>query len=165
MQKPEYYYKMHTQVMFILRVHIDPANLHLISSVLHYEVSTCLGDAACWLTKHQAAALASCVKCYSSNNVCYVLVCVCVNVLFVQMHLWEPVLYLSSWVSSLAPRLIGTSVAYGGVFQPEYTQVGKSFEILTYPLYMPQNKQVCNKWPILVPAGQGQQLTLMKSRQ
>ena len=33
-------------------------------------------------------------------------------------------------------------MVYGGVFYPEYSQVGKSYEILTVPLYVPRNKQV-----------------------
>ena len=51
-------------------------------------------------------------------------------------------MWLSSWLPSLAPSIIRNSVVHGGVFYPEYSQVGRSYEILTVPLYVPRNKQV-----------------------
>ena len=65
-----------------------------------------------------------------------------INVYILQMHLWEPFLWVASWLPSLAPTIIRNSVTHGRIFHPEYTQVGNSFEILTYPLYVPRNKQV-----------------------
>ena len=65
------------------------------------------------------------------------------------MRLWEPFLWLASWLPSMAPAIIRHSFEQGGVFYPEYTQVGKSYELLTAPLYVPNNKQVQSMCHIL----------------
>ncbi len=59
-----------------------------------------------------------------------------------QMYLWEPFLWLASKIPPIAPFIIRNSLLHGRIFYPEYTQVGKSFEIITAPLYVPLNAQV-----------------------
>ena len=90
-----------------------------------------------WLSKIAAIFFSTAAKCSCvASSFMYQIT------MHVQMYLWEPLLWISSSFTSHAPAILDGAMTYGGIFSSAYSQVGRSYQLLAYPLYVPENAQV-----------------------